>query len=68
MKSTMKEYRNLIDGGWAGASDGETYEIRSPGDTSQIVGRFPLSTAEDVNRAVATAPPTICRMEPPGPF
>jgi aldehyde dehydrogenase (NAD+) len=35
--------------------NGETFDNVNPADTNDIVGKFPLSTAEDVNRAVASA-------------
>ena len=48
----MKTYENYIDGEWVAASSGETYETRDPGRTGEVVGRYPLSTTEDVDRAV----------------
>jgi len=55
MSSTQTKYRNFIDGEWLDASGGETYEVRSPGDKSHVVGQFPLSTAADADRAVEAA-------------
>jgi len=51
----VKTYGNYIDGEWIAASSGETYETRDPGKTGEVVGRYPLSTAEDVDRAVEAA-------------
>ena len=51
----VKTYENYIDGEWVAASSGETYETRNPARTGEIVGRYPLSTAEDVDRAVEAA-------------
>jgi aldehyde dehydrogenase (NAD+) len=51
----VKTYGNYIDGEWVAASSGETYETRNPGKTGEVVGRYPLSTAEDVDRAVEAA-------------
>jgi acyl-CoA reductase-like NAD-dependent aldehyde dehydrogenase len=51
----VKIYGNYIAGEWVAASSGETYETRNPGRTSEVVGRYPLSTAQDVNRAVEAA-------------
>src|SRR3712207_7293467 len=51
----VKTYENYIDGEWVAASSGETYETRDPGRTGEVVGRYPLSTAEDVDRAVDAA-------------
>ena len=46
---------NYINGEWAPAASGETFENRSPADTSDLVGRFAASAKEDVERAVAAA-------------
>ena len=51
----VKTCKNYIDGEWVAASGGETYETRDPGRTGEIVGRYPLSTAEDVDGAVEAA-------------
>ena len=51
----VKTYGNYIDGEWVAASSGETYETRNPGNTGEVVGRYPLSTADDVDRAVEAA-------------
>jgi aldehyde dehydrogenase (NAD+) len=48
-------YLNYINGVWTAASTNETYEVRNPADTTEVVGRFPLSTADDVDRAVEAA-------------
>jgi alpha-ketoglutaric semialdehyde dehydrogenase len=50
-----KVFQNFISGQWTDASSGETFDNVNPADTKDIVGKFPLSTAEDVNRAVASA-------------
>jgi acyl-CoA reductase-like NAD-dependent aldehyde dehydrogenase len=51
----MKTFRNFIGGDWVDPVTGAFHENRNPADTSDVVGRFPLSGAEDVNRAVASA-------------
>ena len=51
----MKEYKNLIYDQWCDAKDGSTFETRNPADQNQILGTFPLSTCEDVRRAIAAA-------------
>src|SRR5918997_377729 len=51
----VKTHENYIDGEWVAASSGETYETRDPGRTGEVVGRYPLSTPEDVDRAVEAA-------------
>lgn len=49
------EYKNFIGGQWVPAANGETFENRNPADTRDLVGVFPHSTVEDVNRAVDAA-------------
>ena len=46
--------QNYIGGGWADAASGETFESTSPAD-GELIGTFPRSNAEDVDRAVAAA-------------
>ncbi len=48
-------YQNFIDGEWTAGSSGETFENRNPARMSDLIGLFPASTAEDVDRAVASA-------------
>jgi alpha-ketoglutaric semialdehyde dehydrogenase len=49
-----KTFRNYIAGEWVDSLSGETFDSINPasGDT---IGEFPLSSAEDVDRAVAAA-------------
>jgi acyl-CoA reductase-like NAD-dependent aldehyde dehydrogenase len=49
-----KTFQNFIGGEWVDAAAGETFETISPA-TGDILGVFPRSTAEDVDRAVAAA-------------
>jgi alpha-ketoglutaric semialdehyde dehydrogenase len=49
-----KTYQNYIAGEWCDASSGETFESTSPAN-GEAIGTFPLSSGEDVNRAVAAA-------------
>src|SRR3954467_9128624 len=51
----MKAYRNLVAGKWVDASSGATFENRNPADWNDVIGTFPRSGAEDVNRAVESA-------------
>jgi len=51
----MTEFRNFIAGEWVASSSGETFDNVNPADTNDIIGRFPLSTADDVQRAVMSA-------------
>ncbi|HKQ53978.1 MAG TPA: aldehyde dehydrogenase family protein, partial [Pyrinomonadaceae bacterium] len=50
-----KTYHNYIGGQWVASASGEWFENRNPADTRDLVGRFPLSTKEDVDRAVEAA-------------
>ena len=49
------EYRNLISGEWVAPTSGKHIENRNPADTRELVGVFPASNAEDVDRAVGAA-------------
>jgi alpha-ketoglutaric semialdehyde dehydrogenase len=49
-----KTYRNYIGGEWVDAASGETFESRNPA-TGEVIGAFPKSSAEDVDRAVEAA-------------
>ena len=48
-------FQNFIGGRWTDACTGATFENINPADTSDVIGTFPRSTADDVNRAVASA-------------
>jgi aldehyde dehydrogenase (NAD+) len=52
---TYPTYHNLIGGEWMPAKSGKTALNVNPADHSDIVGAFPLSSAEDVDLAVAAA-------------
>jgi len=54
-KSSTKTYQNYIGGEWIKSSSGEYFDNVNPADTTDIVGRFPKSNADDVNRAVEAA-------------
>lgn len=54
-KSSTKTYHNFIGGEWVKSSSGEWFTNENPADTTDIVGRFPLSNKEDVDLAVAAA-------------
>jgi alpha-ketoglutaric semialdehyde dehydrogenase len=49
-----RSFQNYIGGEWVDAASGETFESVSPAD-GEILGTFPKSSAEDVDRAVAAA-------------
>jgi acyl-CoA reductase-like NAD-dependent aldehyde dehydrogenase len=48
-------YHNLIGGEWVPAAGGKTFLNVNPADSSDVIGAFPASDAEDVSRAVAAA-------------
>lgn len=48
-------YRNFINGEWTAASTGQTELSINPANRHEVVGYVPVSTEEDVNRAVAAA-------------
>jgi len=50
-----KTFQNFIAGTWSAPASGEYFENRNPADTRDLIGRFPLSTAADVDRAVTSA-------------
>src|SRR6476659_9876211 len=54
-KTPTKTYLNYIGGEWVKSSSGEWFENVNPADTTDVIGRFPLSNADDVNRAVEAA-------------
>src|SRR5437868_14035399 len=49
-----KTFKNFIGGEWVEAAGGETFESASP-TTGEMIGVFPKSGTEDVDRAVAAA-------------
>ena len=52
--SEITTYQNYIGGEWVDGASGETSENRDPA-TGEVIGLFPRSGAEDVDRAVASA-------------
>src|SRR5215204_6371164 len=51
----MRTFQSFIAGQWAAPAGGEYFENVNPADTSDVIGRFPLSNRADVDRAVASA-------------
>jgi aldehyde dehydrogenase (NAD+) len=49
------ETRNFIGGEWCAATSEKHFQSLNPADTRQVVADVPLSTTEDVDRAVAAA-------------
>src|SRR5687767_14041602 len=54
-KESTKKYHNYIGGEWVKSASGEWFDNVNPADTSDVVGRFPKSNHEDVDRAVEAA-------------
>jgi acyl-CoA reductase-like NAD-dependent aldehyde dehydrogenase len=52
--AATKTFKNLIGGEWVDAVSGETFETSVPA-TGEVIGVFPRSGAEDVDRAVEAA-------------
>ncbi len=50
-----QKYLNYINGRWVPSVTGEFFENRNPADTRDLIGVFPKSNEEDVNRAIAAA-------------
>lgn len=51
----MKTFLNYIGGRWSKPEGGHFFEDRNPADTTELIGRFPESTAADVEKAVTAA-------------
>jgi aldehyde dehydrogenase (NAD+) len=54
-KVKAREYANFIGGQWSAPSSGNYIENRNPADMRELIGRFPASTADDVDAAVKAA-------------
>src|SRR5258707_7785352 len=54
-RAAVKTYQNYIGGKWVASESAEMFENINPADNRDIIGRFPLSTSEDVNAAVNAA-------------
>jgi acyl-CoA reductase-like NAD-dependent aldehyde dehydrogenase len=52
--TTRTKLQNFIDGELVDAADGATEEVTNPAN-GEVIAEMPLSTEEDVNRAVAAA-------------
>src|SRR5918996_1322127 len=52
------DHRNYVGGNWSEASSGQRFESRNPANRDEVLGTFPRSTAEDVDRAARDAYPT----------
>lgn len=49
------QFKNFIDGEWVAPSSGKYFENRNPAKQSDLIGMWPRSGREDVDRAVAAA-------------
>jgi alpha-ketoglutaric semialdehyde dehydrogenase len=54
-RTRVNSYQNFIGGRWVSSSSGDWIENRNPADTRDLIGRFPVSTTTDVDKAVAAA-------------
>ena len=54
-RARVNTYLNYIGGRWLAGESGEWSENRNPADTRDLIGRFPLSTNDDVDEAVDAA-------------
>ena len=50
----VRQFHNFIGGEWVPTS-GDTFEVRNPADTDEVVGVFPLATEDEVRAAIAAA-------------
>jgi aldehyde dehydrogenase (NAD+) len=50
-----KKHKNYIGGEWVEPASGEYFENRNPADTRELIGLWPRSSREDLERAVASA-------------
>src|SRR5687767_9803574 len=53
--SAVTTYGNYIDGEWKPSVSGETFEIRNPANTEDLIGVFQHSNRKDVEAAIAAA-------------
>ena len=51
----IKSYKNFINGEWVEPRSGKLIENRNPANTTELIGMFPASNADDVNAAVSAA-------------
>jgi len=51
----MRTFKNYIAGAWVEPSTGKHFDNVNPADTTDVIGKFPLSGAADVQRAVESA-------------
>ncbi|MFC6825154.1 aldehyde dehydrogenase family protein [Halopelagius fulvigenes] len=49
------EYNIYIDGDWIASESGETFEVRNPADTTEVVGTYQSAASEDAEAAIEAA-------------
>jgi len=54
-RPAKKKYYNYIGGQWVASSSGEWFDNVNPADSDDVIGRFPKSNAEDMERAIDAA-------------
>ena len=54
-ESMTTNFKNFIAGKWVAPSTGRYFENRNPADTTDLIGCFPDSGAEDIEAAVRSA-------------
>lgn len=54
-KNGVAVYGNFINGKWKASLSGEVFENRNPSRSSEVLGLFQKSTAEDADAAIAAA-------------
>ncbi len=55
MNKREKTYKNFINGKWVEPDAGKYYSVYNPADKDEEIGRFPLSSKKDVERAIEIA-------------
>ena len=50
-----QEFRNFIGGEWVPAHSGRSFENRNPANSQDLIGTFPLSGKDDLDRAIESA-------------
>ena len=54
ISAMAQQYHNFIGGEWVPAS-GDSFEIRNPANTDEVVGLFPLASDDEVRAAIGAA-------------
>src|SRR5687768_11561855 len=50
-----KKFKNFIGGEWVEPASGDYFENRNPANTDDLIGLWPRSNSQDLDRAVASA-------------